>query len=53
MSASAPSQHSRSQALARAAEERGAAMSLATAAEYALLLTSPAQREVQAAPGPG
>ena len=38
---------------ARAAEERGAAMSLATAAEYALMLTSPGQREPQAAPGPG
>ena len=28
---------------ARSAEERGAAMSLATAAEYALMLTSPSQ----------
>jgi non-specific serine/threonine protein kinase len=35
---------------AQAAEERGAAMSLATAAEYALLLTA---AEPQPAPGPG
>jgi DNA-binding CsgD family transcriptional regulator len=35
---------------ARTAEDRGAAMSLATAAEYALMLTDPAQ---PAAPGPG
>ena len=34
----------------RAAEERGAAMSLATAAEYALLLTAPGQAPSQAAP---
>jgi len=34
---------------ARAAEERGTAMSLATAIEYALMLTSPAQQR----PGPG
>ena len=33
----------------RAAEERGTAMSLATATEYALMLTSPAQQR----PGPG
>ena len=38
---------------ARAAEERGAAMSPATAAEYALMLTSPDQREPQATPGLG
>ena len=36
---------------ARAAEERGAAMSLATAAEYALMLTDPGPP--QSAPGPG
>jgi DNA-binding CsgD family transcriptional regulator len=35
----------------RAAEERGAAMSLATAAEYALMLTDPAPP--RSAPGPG
>ncbi len=39
---------------ARAAEERGAAMSLATAAEYALMLTAPGpQAETAAAPGEG
>ncbi len=38
---------------ARAAEERGAAMNLATAAEYALMLTSPGQDQPQATPGPG
>jgi predicted ATPase/DNA-binding CsgD family transcriptional regulator len=38
-------------ALARSAEERGAAMSLATAAEYALLLTAPGPAAV--APGAG
>src|SRR5215472_17665829 len=36
----------------RAAEERGAAMSLATAAEYALMLTAPAPPPATAA-GPG
>jgi predicted ATPase/DNA-binding CsgD family transcriptional regulator len=36
---------------ARAAEQRGAAMSMATAAEYALLLTAPGPPP--AAPGPG
>ena len=36
----------------RAAEERGAAMSLATAAEYALMLTEPGPPQ-PAAPGPG
>ena len=36
----------------RAAEERGAAMSLATAAEYALMLTDPGPPQ-PAAPGPG
>ena len=36
---------------ARAAEDRGAAMSLATAAEYALMLTAPGPPA--AAPGPG
>ena len=39
-------------ALARAAEERGAAMSLAAAAEYALMLTDPGAAQ-PAAPGPG
>ena len=34
----------------RAAEERGAAMSLATAAEYALMLTAPGPQQ---APAPG
>ena len=38
---------------ARAAGERGAAMSLATAAEYALLLTAPAPAQSQAPPGQG
>ena len=39
--------------LARAAEERGAAMSLAATAEYALLLTEdPGPRQPPAAPGP-
>jgi DNA-binding CsgD family transcriptional regulator len=37
---------------ARAAEDRGAAMSLATAAEYALMLTDPSPPQ-PAAPGPG
>jgi len=37
---------------ARAAEDRGAAMSLATAAEYALMLTDPVQPQ-PAASGPG
>ena len=37
---------------ARAAEERGAAMSLATAAEYALMLTDPGPPQL-AAPGSG
>ena len=36
----------------RAAEERGAAMTMATAAEYALLLTDPGPPR-PAAPGPG
>jgi DNA-binding CsgD family transcriptional regulator len=41
-------------ARARAAEQRGAAMSQATAAEYALLLTEdPAPRQALAAPGLG
>ena len=38
---------------ARAAEERGAAMSLATAAQYALMLTAPAAPPPPAQPGPG
>jgi DNA-binding CsgD family transcriptional regulator len=37
---------------ARAAEDRGAAMSLAAAAEYALMLTDPSPHQ-PAAPGPG
>jgi DNA-binding NarL/FixJ family response regulator len=37
----------------RPAEQRGAAMSLDTAAEYALMLTAPAPPELAAAPGPG
>ena len=36
---------------ARAAERRGAAMSMATAAEYALLLTAPDPSPPEAAPG--
>jgi DNA-binding CsgD family transcriptional regulator len=35
---------------ARAAEQRGAAMSLATAAEYALMLTAPSAPSAQASP---
>ena len=38
---------------ARAAEQRGAAMSLATAAEYALMLTAPDLQRPGAPPGPG
>ena len=38
---------------ARAAEDRGAAMSLATAAEYAVMLTAPGLQQTTAAPGPG
>jgi DNA-binding CsgD family transcriptional regulator len=37
----------------RASEDRGAAMSLATAAEYALMLTAPVPLAAAAAPGPG
>jgi len=37
----------------RAAEERGATMSLVTAAEYALLLTAPESLRPPASPGPG
>jgi DNA-binding CsgD family transcriptional regulator len=37
---------------ARAAEDRGAAISLATAAEYALMLTDPGPPQ-SSAPGPG
>jgi predicted ATPase/DNA-binding CsgD family transcriptional regulator len=40
-------------ARARAAEERGAAMSLATAAEYALMLTGPDPQQPYAPAGPG
>jgi len=38
---------------ARAAEDRGASMSLATATEYALLLTTPGPQHCAAAPGVG
>ena len=38
---------------ARAAEDRGASMSLATASEYALLLTTPGPQQCAAAPGVG
>jgi len=38
---------------ARAADERGAAMSLATAAEYALMLTAPGPQRPDPGPGPG
>ena len=38
---------------ARAAQERGAAMSLATAAEFALLLTAPGPQQTCGALGPG
>ena len=40
-------------ARARAAEERGAAMSLATAAEYALMLIGPGSQQPQAPADPG
>ena len=40
-------------ARARAAEDRGAAMNLATAAEYALMLTDPGLPQPTAAAGPG
>jgi predicted ATPase/DNA-binding CsgD family transcriptional regulator len=40
-------------ARARAAEERGAAMSLDTAAEYALMLTDPGSQQPQVPPGIG
>jgi DNA-binding CsgD family transcriptional regulator len=38
---------------ARAAEDRGTAMSWATATEYALMLTSPGPQQLPAAPGLG
>ena len=38
---------------ARAAEQRGTTMSMATAAEYALMLTAPDPPPAQAAPGAG
>ena len=44
--------HALGAARARAAEERGAAMSLDTAAEYALMLTVPDPRPTEAPPGP-
>ena len=37
----------------QAAEERGAAMSLATAAEYAMMLTAPGPQQIQAPPARG
>jgi predicted ATPase/class 3 adenylate cyclase/DNA-binding CsgD family transcriptional regulator len=40
-------------ARARAAEERGTAMSLATATEYALMLTAPGAEQAREAPGLG
>ena len=40
-------------ARARAAEDRGAAMSMATAAEYALMLTDPGPPQPAASTGPG
>ena len=40
-------------ARARAAEERGAAMSLDAASEYALMLTAPESPQSPASPGPG
>ena len=40
-------------ARARAAEERGTAMNLATAAEYALMLTATGPQQPPGAPGPG
>jgi len=39
--------------LARAAEDRGAAMNITTAAEYAFMLTAPGPQPTTAAPGPG
>jgi len=45
--------HALGPARARAAEARGAAMSLATAAEYALMLTAPGAQPPTAALGPG
>ena len=38
---------------ARAAEDRGAAMSMAVAAEYALMLTEPGLQTLASGPGPG
>ena len=49
----ATSQQALGPARVRAAEERGAAMSLDTAAEYVLMLTAPAPPPAAAAPGPG
>ena len=46
-------QHALGDARGRAAEDRGAAMSPATAAEYALLLTAPGPGQPQATPGLG
>jgi predicted ATPase/class 3 adenylate cyclase/DNA-binding CsgD family transcriptional regulator len=45
--------HALGPARVRAAEERGAAMSLDTAAEYALMLTAPAPAQAAAGPGLG
>jgi DNA-binding CsgD family transcriptional regulator len=46
-------QHALGPAGARAAEERGAAMSLATAAEFALMLTTPSPQRSAVSPGLG
>ena len=46
-------QHALGPARTRAAEQRGAAMSVATAAEYALILTAPGLPPPDAAPEPG
>jgi predicted ATPase/DNA-binding CsgD family transcriptional regulator len=45
--------HALGPARTRAAEERGTAMSMATAAEYALMLTAAGPQPPAAAPGPG
>ena len=50
--AAAPARQALGPGRARAAEDRGAAMSLATAAEYALMLTAPGPPQ-PAAPDPG
>jgi hypothetical protein len=45
--------HARGPVQARAAEERGAAMSLDAAAEYALMLAAPGPRQPPVPPGQG